>query len=316
MEAKHRKLICLITILYTIAVLYFMFLGFNRPGAAKHTVGYTFYFIPDVVFKYPTGFIFRSFTLMDLVGIGNLAAFVPFGIFIPLLFRIRFTVFISLFFMSILVLETLQAITLLGSFDMNDAFQNTIGAAAGFAAYKIGFRSANFWRNGLVTILSGIFLVLVILGLSQLIDKAFFTKAEGPVLALTEKKEQNGHLPMEHLKSMEIGGKRITPQFNFYSSDGKQTETYQYSFSNHTTIIEGYCGIPDGADAAKAGVVFTTEGFEENYTEFCRPADGEQQEPYSFYVHLDKVKKLTITLEGSQMLWDVTFKEMKYKWAP
>ena len=78
---------------------------------------------------------------MDFVGFGNVAAFIPFGILIPLLYRTSFVRFMILFILSILVLETIQALTFLGSFDMNDVIQNSTGAAIGFGAYKLGFRA-------------------------------------------------------------------------------------------------------------------------------------------------------------------------------
>ncbi|MFD1903104.1 VanZ family protein [Paenibacillus rhizoplanae] len=45
------------------------------------------------------------------------------------------------FILSILVVETIQALTFLGSFDTNDVITNSVGAAIGFGGYKIGFRT-------------------------------------------------------------------------------------------------------------------------------------------------------------------------------
>lgn len=73
---------------------------------------------------------------MDLVGFGNLIAFIPFGIFIPLLYRISFIRFITMFFLAIMVMETMQALSFLGSFDINDALLNSLGVAIGFGAYN------------------------------------------------------------------------------------------------------------------------------------------------------------------------------------
>ncbi|MGO1632685.1 MAG: VanZ family protein [Staphylococcus equorum] len=75
--------------------------------------------------------------------LGNFIGFIPFGILIPILYRCNFFRFISLFFLSILIIETLQMLTFLGSFDINDAIVNSLGASVGFGAYKMGFRFKN-----------------------------------------------------------------------------------------------------------------------------------------------------------------------------
>ncbi|WP_116190250.1 VanZ family protein [Paenibacillus taihuensis] len=68
-----------------------------------------------------TEYTFINSTLMNVVDLGNIAAFIPFGFLLPWLYRISFARFITLFFLSMLVIETTQALTLLGSFDLNDA---------------------------------------------------------------------------------------------------------------------------------------------------------------------------------------------------
>lgn len=70
-------------------------------------------------------------TLMDLVSIGNIAAFIHFGLLVPLLYRMSFVRFITLFILAILAIETVHALTMLGSFDVHDVFKNSVGAAIG-----------------------------------------------------------------------------------------------------------------------------------------------------------------------------------------
>lgn len=138
--SQQRKFIFTITILYTILILYFIFLAFGRIDAVARMTGYTFIFLPDSFFKLPSISDLLHPVLMDFVGFGNIAAFIPFGILIPLLYRINFIRFIILFILSIFVIETIQALTLLGSFDVNDVIQNSLGAAVGFGAYKFGIQ--------------------------------------------------------------------------------------------------------------------------------------------------------------------------------
>ncbi|MFC6652321.1 VanZ family protein [Paenibacillus rhizoplanae] len=167
---KQRKILLTVTVVYTIIVLYFMFFAFGRGEASDHTI-YTFIFMPDNFLKLPSPSDLMPPTLMDLVGFGNTIAFIPFGILIPWLYRVGFVRFITLFFIAILVLETLQALTFLGSFDINDALQNSIGAALGFGAYKLGFRYRSLGRNLVATALSGLVLFIALWGLGAAVDK-------------------------------------------------------------------------------------------------------------------------------------------------
>lgn len=177
---KHRKVMFTLTILYTVFILYFLFFAFGRAGKADQISEYTFMFLPDGFFRLPDLSDLLNPTVMDLVGFGNVAAFIPFGILIPLLYRMSFVRFMTLFILSILVLETIQAFTLLGSFDINDVIQNSTGAAVGFGAYKLGFRTKNDLRNMAVTVLSGIVLMIGVWGVFGVLDQVF-TKEMGPL---------------------------------------------------------------------------------------------------------------------------------------
>ncbi|BBH22517.1 hypothetical protein Back11_38620 [Paenibacillus baekrokdamisoli] len=55
--------------------------------------------------------------------------------------QIRFGRFIVLFILAILVLETLQSLTHLGAFDVDDVISNTLGGAIGYVVYRAGFSS-------------------------------------------------------------------------------------------------------------------------------------------------------------------------------
>lgn len=74
--------------------------------------------------------------------VGNVAAFVPFGIFLPVFSarcrKVWFTVFYS-FELSLLV-ELLQLVTKVGSFDVDDLILNTVGGLVGFLIYLLGKR--------------------------------------------------------------------------------------------------------------------------------------------------------------------------------
>ena len=77
--------------------------------------------------------------------LGNIVAFIPYGGFVPLLshrYRNFFRVVLSSFDFS-LVVELVQLISKVGSFDVDDLILNTIGGAIGFVCFLI----ANHVRN-------------------------------------------------------------------------------------------------------------------------------------------------------------------------
>ena len=70
---------------------------------------------------------------------GNVAAFVPFGFFLPV-FSERCKRFLNTVYYSLelsLLVELIQLITKVGSFDVDDIILNTLGGAIGYIVYKI-----------------------------------------------------------------------------------------------------------------------------------------------------------------------------------
>ncbi|QTD40297.1 VanZ family protein [Sporosarcina sp. Te-1] len=178
MKKEKRKRILTLLIIYTALILYFLFFGFGRPGAAVGIDEYRYNLIPNIIsLRFLTISEFEYFQPWFFT-FGNFAGFIPIGILIPLLYQWKFFKFISLFFLSILMIETVQMLTFLGSFDIDDAIVNTLGAAVGFGAYKIGFRFTSIQKSIRVTIMSAIILSIVVIGFSELLNKSF-TKKEG-----------------------------------------------------------------------------------------------------------------------------------------
>lgn len=70
---------------------------------------------------------------------GNIALFLPCGIFLPLLFG-KMRHFQNLLFTSFLIslsFEFVQLITVLGTFDVDDIILNVFGTAIGYTLYKL-----------------------------------------------------------------------------------------------------------------------------------------------------------------------------------
>ncbi|MGG4341491.1 VanZ family protein [Paenibacillus lautus] len=307
---QQRKIIFAITIFYTLFILYFLFFAFGRVGKVDQISEYTFMFLPDSFFRLPRLSDLLHPTLMDFVGFGNIAAFIPFGILIPLLYRTSFVRFMTLFILSILLLETIQALTFLGSFDMNDVIQNSTGAAIGFGAYKLGFRTKNDWRNIAATGISSIVLMLGVWGIFGIVDQAF-TQEMGPFVAINEWKDSNGN-PSTGTKPnrLKIGGQDVEPQYNVYSIEGKNKETYRYTLGNKKEVylFLNY-GIPDQEDS-RGSIRVTADG-----QEFLTVSvEAGRHEPDMGSIYLPQANELTITIEGNVTLWDVGYKEMVYSW--
>lgn len=135
---KRQKLGWVLFILYLCFLAYFMFFSesFGRMEANR---GYQYNLAP---FKE----ISRYFRYYNTIGpllfliniIGNVAAFLPFGFFLPIISRRSKkwynTVMLGLGFS--LTLETLQLIFKVGSFDVDDMLLNTLGAALGYLTYR------------------------------------------------------------------------------------------------------------------------------------------------------------------------------------
>lgn len=311
MQSKQqRKIIFAITIFYTLFILYFLFFAFGRVGKVDQISEYTFMFLPDSFFRVPSLSDLLHPTLMDFVGFGNIAAFIPFGILIPLLYRTSFVRFMILFVLSILVLETIQAITFLGSFDMNDVIQNSSGAAIGFGAYKLGFRTKNYWRNIAYVGFSSLVLMLGVWGGFGIVDHAF-TKEMGPFVAINDLRDSTGS-PSTGTKtaSFEIGGQDVEPQYNVYSIKGKNKETYRYTLGNKKEVylFLNY-GIPDQEDS-RGSIRITADGHEIMVVS----VEAGRHEPDMSSIYLPQANELTITIEGNVTLWDVGYKEMVYSW--
>lgn len=71
--------------------------------------------------------------------IGNLCAFMPYGIFIPLLFKgiNRYYKFLIFMIIIVLIIEVLQFLTMSGSCDIDDLILNITGASIVYLIYNI-----------------------------------------------------------------------------------------------------------------------------------------------------------------------------------
>lgn len=319
MTKPARKLMIVGTVFYTLIIFYFLYLAFGRLAhfSLSSKDIYTFILIPE---GGPLSFPRLSFGW--IYSFGNIAAFIPYGILIPLLYPMSFRKFISLFVVSILFLETVQALTHLGSFDVDDVISNTLGAAIGFIAYQVGFSSKWSYKKMMASALSIVVLLVGVIVISETVDYVV-AKRESPIQALHDVKELNGIMPMTgNLPSFTVAGENITPKMNVYTSEDGKSKSYTYNLGDKKDVtLYAYFGIPDHGDS-KGKVSIEVDGQE------WAPIDETwSKEAYKIVYPLfdvfinpetsrfdSDVNELTITVSGNAQLWDVGFSEQKHWW--
>lgn len=140
MHKKRRRLVAgILFVLYFAVLFYFLFFS-EEMGRTYSERTYHYNLVP---FKEIGRFIrYRKTLGMEAVFLniaGNVIAFIPFGTFLPMFSnrckRFFYAVLYSLE-LSLLV-EVLQLIFKVGSFDVDDLLLNTLGGAVGFLIYAI-----------------------------------------------------------------------------------------------------------------------------------------------------------------------------------
>ena len=141
-ETKHmiRRMGILLFILYVLLLVYFLFFSEEYGRIVQSEQSYRYNLIPFVeiqrFWKYREQMgLFALFTNI----LGNVLGFIPFGLIMPVIFRgmrSSFLIILSGFGLSLCV-ETIQLVTMVGCFDVDDLILNTIGAAAGYLIFVI-----------------------------------------------------------------------------------------------------------------------------------------------------------------------------------
>ena len=115
---------------------------FSFPkGVIKRYVSQNANVVPfKTVSLYVNAYQTKNVTIGEFVTniFGNLAAFMPFGLFLPLYFSKtrKFSNFAAAMFFIVLFVETLQLITMSGAFDVDDIILNVAGACLFFLITK------------------------------------------------------------------------------------------------------------------------------------------------------------------------------------
>ena len=135
---KRQKLGWVLFLMYLCLLAYFMFFSesFGRTDTDR---GYAYNLVPlKEITRYFRYYRTLGMPLFLINIVGNMVAFMPFGFFLPIISRRSRkwynTVSSGLIFS--LILETLQLIFKVGSFDVDDMLLNTVGAGLGFLVYR------------------------------------------------------------------------------------------------------------------------------------------------------------------------------------
>lgn len=303
-KANLHRFILAGMIVYTVLVLYFMFFGFNRIGQKINYTQYTFILVPEgIPLRFP------ELTMSWLYDFGNIAAFIPFGIIIPLLYHTRFRKFITLFILVISSLEVLQSLTFLGTFDVMDIISNTLGAIIGFVAYKVGFSSEITFKKLIASAVSILMLIIGIMVVSETIDYGFHVNERiGPIQALNEISTST---PItKDFLTFTVQGETVQPKFNLFNSGDKTIGEYSFHLGKKNLWLYANCGIPD-EEAYKGSVTIMING--EEFLQFSdKDKDSHMWKMKTFFD--GKIEDIKIVVTGNAKVWDVSIAEIKHWW--
>ena len=135
---KHQKMGWVLFLMYLALLVYFLFFA-ESYGRTVTDREYSYNLVPFLEIK-------RFWQNRELIGhfavfinlAGNVLAFVPFGFFLPMLgshARGLFRMGLFSFEFSLLV-ETIQLVSKVGSFDVDDLMLNTLGGILGYVIFS------------------------------------------------------------------------------------------------------------------------------------------------------------------------------------
>lgn len=137
----HRIAGILLFLLYLFGLAYFLFFSeaLGRSGSGEYRYNLELFKEIRRFWNYRELLGVRAFLLNT---VGNVAAFLPFGFFLPVASgreqSLPHIVAWGLLFSG--MIELLQLFTRLGSFDVDDILLNTVGTTAGYLIFRIFFR--------------------------------------------------------------------------------------------------------------------------------------------------------------------------------
>ena len=136
-DNKFAMWVCFLAYLLLLSYAVFFSSGFGREEHADYRYNLTLF--QEIGRYYRVGIRTGSWRLFWWNVVGNVCVFMPYGMFLPMLFT-KCRKFLSVFLFTIelsLTVEIIQLVTKIGSFDVDDLLLNTIGGILGYFVYKI-----------------------------------------------------------------------------------------------------------------------------------------------------------------------------------
>lgn len=312
-----RKATVNVLIVYTAVMLYFLYFGFDRMNNIHNeTRGYNL--VPNSI---PLSLPLGGLTWFWFFNFANFAAFLPYGMFVPLLVRIRFLPFLGLFFIMISILETLQWATGLGSFDIDDILTNGLGVAVGYLAQQWVPR-----RTGTLKYLGNVFAasallsfatITVVHGMNYSVEKATSVEAGREVgIDILPVKDSSASWD-SNFSVFEVGNHPVEPQVNLYSRENPGSRSVTYVLDGKYVTFSGYMGVPDDINQGKSTIIIALDGGEGGMDTITFSGTGSSDIRY-FETDVRKVRELTITVRNEDenlntnvLLWDLILTEIK-----
>ena len=137
-------------ILYLSGLTYFLFFS-ERYGRTLDIEEFRYNLVPfREIKRFLMGGEYLGHDMVMINLVGNVTAFIPFGLLLPWMRRRMRGLFRVLGAMALfsLLIESLQLITRVGSFDVDDIILNTIGGVLGYGLFLLFRRLAVSGDNG------------------------------------------------------------------------------------------------------------------------------------------------------------------------
>ena len=132
-KQTHQRVGYGLFLAYLVVLVYFMFFSdrFGRSGHEEYSYNVVLFREIGRFFRYRKQLGMQAFLLNTL---GNVACFIPLGMFLPLLsdFGKKWYNTLGVCFLMTFGIETIQLLTKVGSFDVDDMFLNLLGGAVGW----------------------------------------------------------------------------------------------------------------------------------------------------------------------------------------
>ncbi|QKS70482.1 VanZ family protein [Paenalkalicoccus suaedae] len=310
----RARLIALLALaVYTIVMLYFLYIGFGRSmslGAGG------FNLIPSTI---PLSLPINGVTWYWFYNTANFLAFIPYGFIIPLLVKVRFPKIIGVFLLVITTLELIQWATGLGSFDAEDILTNGLGVTIGYVAQVIGrgklpLRLVTFSRIIVISVALAVTTITIV----HLFHVAYakVTQVEpGEAFGLHERTPMTESFAWETGEApFTIRGGEVDVTTNYVLVDSEQPDRVTYQLNRNYYSLTGFIGVPDDFPISEVEVEISLNDGEAGADLYL--LSNMTPGPNSFEMPLREADTLTITVHRNDatstiLLWDFILTEKK-----